>query len=63
MTGTKRERPELENTLSHLAEGDTVVVESLSRLGRSTKDLPDLTVPVAVTAGVPSVTRRCSSRH
>ena len=43
MTGTKRERPELENMLAHLAEGDTVVVESLSRLGRSTKDLLELT--------------------
>ena len=39
MTGTKRNRPELENLLERLTEGDTVVVESLSRLGRSTKDL------------------------
>ena len=39
MTGTKRNRPELEKLLERLAEGDTVVVESLSRLGRSTKDL------------------------
>ena len=43
MTGTKRDRPELENMLSHVTEGDTVVVESLSRLGRSTKDLIELT--------------------
>lgn len=39
MTGTKRNRPELEKLLERLTEGDTVVVESLSRLGRSTKDL------------------------
>ena len=39
MTGTKRNRPELEKLLELLTEGDTVVVESLSRLGRSTKDL------------------------
>ena len=39
MTGTKRNRPELEKLLERLIEGDTVVVESLSRLGRSTKDL------------------------
>ncbi len=39
MTGTKRNRPELEKILERLTEGDTVVVESLSRLGRSTKDL------------------------
>ena len=39
MTGTKRNRPELEKLLERLTEGDTVVVGSLSRLGRSTKDL------------------------
>ncbi|MDE5994954.1 MAG: recombinase family protein [Oscillospiraceae bacterium] len=39
MTGTKRNRPELEKLMERLTEGDTVVVESLSRLGRSTKDL------------------------
>lgn len=38
MTGTKRNRPEL----TKMTEGDTVVVESLSRLGRSTKDLIEL---------------------
>lgn len=42
MTGTKRDRPELNKLLSHMAPGDTVIVESLSRLGRSTKDLIDL---------------------
>lgn len=39
MTGTKRSRPELEKLLERLTEGDAVVIESLSRLGRSTKDL------------------------
>ena len=43
MSGTKRDRPELKKLLAHLAEGDTVVIESLSRLGRSTKDLIELT--------------------
>lgn len=43
MTGTKRDRPELEKMLDRMTEGDTVVVESLSRLGRSTKDLIELT--------------------
>ena len=42
MTGTKRNRPELDKLLERLTEGDTVVVESLSRLGRSTKDLISL---------------------
>lgn len=42
MTGTKRERPQLVALLDHMTEGDTVVIESLSRLGRSTKDLIEL---------------------
>jgi len=43
MTGTKRDRPELTKLLDRMTEGDTVVIESLSRLGRSTKDLIELT--------------------
>jgi DNA invertase Pin-like site-specific DNA recombinase len=43
MTGTKRNRPELMKMLDRMTEDDTVVVESLSRLGRSTKDLIELT--------------------
>ena len=42
MTGTKRDRPELKKMLERMTEGDTVVIESLSRLGRSTKDLIEL---------------------
>ena len=42
MSGTKRDRPELTKLLAHIDEGDTVVIESLSRLGRSTKDLIEL---------------------
>ena len=42
MSGTKRNRPELTKLLAHMDEGDIVVIESLSRLGRSTKDLIEL---------------------
>ncbi|WP_102335250.1 recombinase family protein [Salimicrobium jeotgali] len=42
MTGTKSSRPELERLKDKLRPGDLVVVESFSRLGRSTKDLIDL---------------------
>jgi len=42
MTGTKANRPELEKVKLKARAGDTVVVESLSRLGRSTKDLLNL---------------------
>lgn len=43
MTGTRKDRPELSKLLDRIIEGDTIVIESLSRLGRSTKDLIDLT--------------------
>jgi DNA invertase Pin-like site-specific DNA recombinase len=43
LTGIKRDRPELAKMLDRMTAGDTVVIESLSRLGRSTKDLIELT--------------------
>ena len=42
MSGAKKERPELTKLLETMSNGDTVVIESLSRLGRSTKDLIEL---------------------
>jgi DNA invertase Pin-like site-specific DNA recombinase len=42
ITGTKRERPELNRMLAGLREGDTVVVLELSRISRSTKDLLEI---------------------
>src|SRR5260370_6990787 len=39
ITGTKAERKGLEQALSHLREGDTLVVWRLDRLGRSLKHL------------------------
>lgn len=42
ITGTKASRPELDKMLSALREGDTLVVDSFSRLSRSTKDLLDM---------------------
>jgi DNA invertase Pin-like site-specific DNA recombinase len=39
ITGTKEERPGLVAALSHLREGDTLVVWRLDRLGRSLKHL------------------------
>ena len=43
ITGTKRDRPELNKLLDRMTAGDTVVVESLFRLGISAKDLIELT--------------------
>lgn len=42
MSGTKKNRPELDRLKEEVRSGDTIVVESWSRLGRSTKDLIDL---------------------
>ncbi len=41
-TGTKSNRPELEKLKIATREGDEIVIESLSRLGRSAKDLRTL---------------------
>ena len=42
MSGNTRERPELNRMLSELQNGDVVVVKSIDRLSRSTKDLLDI---------------------
>jgi len=42
MTGTKANRPQLDRLKDEVREGDAVYIESLSRLGRSTKDLLEL---------------------
>ena len=41
-SGKNKDRPELNNMLDFVREGDTVIVESFSRFARSTKDLLDL---------------------
>ncbi len=42
ISGTKKNRPELDKLLSEVGSGDTIVIESLSRLGRSVKNLAEL---------------------
>ena len=42
MSGTKKSRPELDRMLKEVCDGDTIVIESLSRLGRSVKNLAEL---------------------
>lgn len=42
ITGTKRDRPELNRMLEELQEGDTVIVSDLTRISRSTKDLLEI---------------------
>lgn len=42
MSGRSKERPKLQRLLDDLQAGDMVVVKSLDRLSRSTKDMPEL---------------------
>ena len=39
VSGANTDRPQLRAMLDYVREGDTLYVESISRLGRSTKDL------------------------
>lgn len=41
-SGKNTNRPKLSEMLSYIREGDTIVVESISRLARNTKDLLDI---------------------
>ena len=42
MSGKNTDRPELKRMLGFVREGDTVIVESISRFARNTRDLLDL---------------------
>jgi len=42
ITGSKKDRPELDKLLEDLRSGDTIIVSDLTRLSRSTKDLFNL---------------------
>ena len=43
ISGSKKERPGLNEAISHLRQGDTLVIWKLDRLGRSLRNLMDLT--------------------
>src|SRR5207245_2306743 len=49
ITGTKAERPGLTEALSHLREGDALVVWRLDRLGRSLKHLIETVIALQST--------------
>ena len=42
MSGKTTDRPELKRMMNYVREGDTVIVESISRFARNTKDLLEL---------------------
>ena len=43
MSGKNTDRPELKKMLDYVRKGDTVIVESISRFARNTRDLLGLT--------------------
>ena len=47
MSGKNTERPELKRMMNFVREGDTVIVESISRFARNTKDLLSLVEQLA----------------
>lgn len=56
-SGKNTARPELQKMLAFVREGDTVIVESYSRLARSTRDLLDI-VEVLKEKGVEFISRK-----
>ena len=49
MTGATKDRPNLQAMLEELEDGDVVVVKSIDRLSRSTKDLLDIVETIKTT--------------
>jgi DNA invertase Pin-like site-specific DNA recombinase len=47
MSGKNTDRPELKRMMAFVREGDTVIVESISRFARNTKDLLELVEELA----------------
>lgn len=47
ISGKTAERPELKNLLEYVRRGDVVIVESISRFARNTRDLLDLVEKLA----------------
>ena len=57
MTGSNTKRPELQSMLDFVRKGDTVIVESISRFARNTRDLLNL-VDTLVIKGVEFISQK-----
>ena len=57
MSGKNTDRPQLKQMLSFVRQGDTVIVESISRFARNTRDLLDLVEQLSA-KGVEFVSRK-----
>ncbi len=62
MSGKRTNCPELQKMMSFVREGDIVIVESISRFARNTKDLLDL-VEQLTAKKVEFVSKKRSNRH
>ena len=51
MSGKNTDRPQLKQMLSFVRQGDTVIVESISRFARNTRDLLDLVEQLSAKPG------------
>lgn len=62
LSGKTADRPQLKAMLDYVREGDTLYVESISRLGRSTRDLLNIIDQLNAKRALPSsVTKRAST--
>ena len=57
MSGRSTERPGLQRMMEYVRGGDTVIVESISRFARNTRDLLDLVEQLTI-AGVEFVSKK-----
>ena len=57
MSGKNADRPELQRMMEYVRKGDVVIVESISRFARNTRDLLDLVEQLTI-AGVEFVSKK-----
>ena len=65
LSGANADRPQLRAMLDYVREGDTLYIESISRLGRSTRDLLNI-IDTLIDKGVTacqSVQTRTNNQH
>ncbi|UWR28152.1 recombinase family protein [Sulfitobacter sp. S223] len=61
ITGTARKRPELDQLVDQLREGDIVIVTKFDRLARSLRDLLDIVEAIGDRGRWPRMERRPSN--
>ena len=58
ISGANADRPQLKAMLDYVREGDTLYIESISRLGRSTKDLLNIIIDTLTEKGVTLISHK-----